>query len=110
MAGMLSSFNAHPQQTNKKQNQAGLEDGASFPAQGVLPRVWTKPWEAADAGPGLPEETSPRMPFPSPRFRSSITGSLQLATVAVFIPGKQVSYFRELVVKTARKASKVAQG
>lgn len=31
---MLSSFNAHPQQTNKKQNQAGLEDGASFPASG----------------------------------------------------------------------------
>ena len=83
---------------------------ASFPMQGILPRVWTEPREAADAGPGLPGETSPRMPFPSPRFRFSITGSLQSATVAVFIPGKQVSYIRELVVKTARKASKVAQG
>lgn len=36
---MLSSFNAHPQQTNKKQNQAGLEDGASFHEQGVLPHA-----------------------------------------------------------------------
>lgn len=66
---------------------------------GVLLHVWTEPREAADAGPGLRGETSPRVPFPSPRFRFSITGSLQLATVAVFIPGKQVTYIRELVVK-----------
>ena len=66
---------------------------------GVLPHVWTEPREAADAGPGLRGETSRHMPFPSPRFRFSITGSFQLATVAVFIPGKQVTYIRELVVK-----------
>ena len=77
---------------------------------GVLLRVWTEPREAADAGPGLRGETSPRMPFPSPRFRFSITGSFQLATVAVFIPGKQVTNIRELVVKQLERLPRWLRG